>query len=81
MGDEQQYDETQTGDAKIRDLGREYFPLRLVVKVVCSARSCTLPGVCNVRFRAGVGFVVKCTGHQGGSWQAKVLRYYLGYIC
>ena len=25
MGDEQQYDETQTGDAKIRDLGCEYF--------------------------------------------------------
>ena len=24
MGDEQQYDETQTGDAKIRDLGCEY---------------------------------------------------------
>lgn len=25
MGDEQQYDETQTGDAKIRDLGRKFF--------------------------------------------------------
>ena len=25
MGDEQQYDETQTGDAKIRDLGCEFI--------------------------------------------------------
>ena len=47
MGDEQQYDETQTGDAKIRDLGREYFPHRLVMPGVFSALSCTLPGVCN----------------------------------
>ena len=82
MGDEQQYDETQTGDAKIRDLGREYFPLSLVMPGDFIARSCAVPGVCSALFCVlpGVcsalscaGFVVRCTGHQGGSWQTKVL--------
>ena len=84
MGDEQQYDETQTGDAKIRDLGCEYRLFNFLAWLLISFLNDWSFVIHDGRY-AMVMFKGYWKVNKGRSWQTKVNsgyenNYFLSYF-